>query len=54
MTRSAVWKLCHSISLEAVVTLLTERKTQQEDGDHMHKAAEQARAASLVELPAAT
>lgn len=35
------------------MNLLTERQTL-EDGDHMHKAAQQARAASLIELPAAT
>ena len=35
------------------MNLLTERQTL-EDGDPLHKAAKQARAASLVELPAAT
>ena len=52
MTCSAVWQLCRSISLKAVVNLLTERQTL-EDGDYMHKAAKQAGAASLMEQPAA-
>lgn len=52
MTCSVVWQLCHSISLEAVVNLLTERQAL-EEGDHMHKAAKLARAASLAKTLAA-
>lgn len=39
--------------VEAASNLLTDHSTQ-EDGDHMHKAAKQVRAASLAELLAAT